>query len=223
VEDIEMEITWLGHSCFRLRGKDAAVVMDPAGKETGYSISRPSADIVTVSHDHPGHANVSGVAGSPRVLRGPGEFEVSGVLITGIRTYHDDSKGTKLGKNVAYVLELDDVRVCHLGDIGHLPSPEQVEAMSGVDILLAPVGGTNTIGAAAAAEVVSMLEPKLVIPMHYQTPASKDDLEPLDRFLKEIGAKTANDERQPKLAVTRSTLPNETKVQVLDYKGADKE
>jgi L-ascorbate metabolism protein UlaG (beta-lactamase superfamily) len=219
-----MEITWLGHSCFRLRGKDATVVMDPAGKETGYSISRPTADIVTVSHEHPAHANVSGVAGSPRVIKGPGEFEVSEVLIMGIPTYHDDEKGAKLGKNTAYVIELDEVRVCHLGDIGHVPTPEQVEEMSGVDILLAPVGGGNAIDARQAAEVVSMLEPKLVIPMHYQTPAEKQkELEPLDRFLKEVGAKNANDERQPKLSVTRSTLPGETKVQVLDYKGADKE
>jgi L-ascorbate metabolism protein UlaG (beta-lactamase superfamily) len=218
-----MEITWLGHSCFRLRGKDATVVMDPAGKETGYNISRPTADIVTVSHDHAGHNNVAGVAGSPRVLQGPGEFEVAGVLIMGIRTYHDNEKGQSLGRNTAYVIELDDVRVCHLGDIGHVPTPEQVEELSGVDILLAPVGGTNTIDAAAAAETISLLEPKLVIPMHYKTSASKDDLEPLDRFLKEIGAKMANDERQPKLAITKSTLPSETKIQVLDYKGADKE
>jgi L-ascorbate metabolism protein UlaG (beta-lactamase superfamily) len=218
-----MEITWLGHSCFRLRGKDATLVMDPLGKETGYSMSRPTADIITVSHDHEGHNNVSGVAGSPRALQGPGEFEVAGVLIKGVRTYHDSDKGRKLGKNVAYVVELDDVRICHLGDIGHVPTPEQVEEMSGVHILLTPVGGTNTIDAAAAAETISLIEPKLVIPMHYQTPAEKAELEPLDRFLKEMGAKAANDERQPKLSVTRSTLPGETKVQVLDYKGADKD
>jgi L-ascorbate metabolism protein UlaG (beta-lactamase superfamily) len=214
-----MEITWLGHSCFRLRGKDATVLMDPCGKETGYSMNRPTADIVTISHEHAGHNNVSGVAGSPRVVQGPGEFEIAGVLIMGIPTYHDGEKGEKLGKNTAYVLELDDVRVCHLGDIGHVPTPEQVEELSGVDILLAPVGGGTTINAAAAVETISLLAPKLVIPMHYKTPAAKDDLEPLDRFLKEMGAKTANEERQPKLSVTKSTLPEETKVMVLEYKG----
>src|SRR3990172_7707652 len=208
-----MEITWLGHSCFRLRGRDAAVVMDPCGKETGYNISRPAADIVTVSHDHPAHNNVGGVAGSPRVVQGPGEFEIAGVLIMGIPTYHDSEKGEKLGKNTAYVLELDDVRVCHLGDIGHVPTPEQVEELSGVDILLTPVGGGSTINAAAAVETISLLEPKLVIPMHYKTPALKDGgLEPLDRFIKEMGAKNAYEERQPKLSVTKSTLPEETKV-----------
>ena len=215
-----MEITWLGHSCFRLRGRDAAVVMDPCGKETGYNISRPAADIVTVSHEHPAHNNVGGVAGSPRVVQGPGEFEIAGVLIMGIPTYHDSEKGEKLGKNTAYVLELDDVRVCHLGDIGHVPTPEQVEELSGVDILLAPVGGGSTINAAAAVETISLLEPKLVIPMHYKTPALKDGgLEPLGRFIKEMGAKNAYEERQPKLSVTKSTLPEETKVLVLEYKG----
>ncbi len=214
-----MEITWLGHSCFRLRSRESVIVTDPCAKSTGYSIGRPTANIVTVSHDHPGHNNVAAVAGSPHVIQGPGEFEISGVLITGIRTYHDDEQGERLGKNVAYVLELDDVRVCHLGDLGHVPTPEQVEELSGVDILLTPVGGGSTISASAAAETVSLLGPKLVIPMHYQTPASKKKgLEPLDRFLKEMGATSALEERQPKLSVTKSTLPQETKVQVLDYR-----
>ena len=214
-----MEITWLGHSCFRLRGREAAVVTDPYDKSTGYTLGRPAADIITVSHDHQGHNNVSGVAGSPLVVEGPGEFEISGVLIMGVRTYHDSEKGQELGKNTAYVLEIDDMRVCHLGDLGHVPTPEQVEELSGVDILLAPVGGNSTIAAAAAAETVSLLEPKLVIPMHYQTPAAKAELDPLDRFLKEMGVPSAMDDRQPKLSVTKSTLPHETKVQVLDYKG----
>ena len=214
-----MEITWLGRSCFRLRGRDAAIVMDPCDKSTGYNIGKLTADIVTISHDHPAHANVAAVTGTPRVVQGPGEFEISGVLIMGVRTYHDGEKGAKLGKNTAFVLELDDVRICHLGDLGHVPTPEQVEDLSGVDVLLAPVGGNSTIGAAAAAETVSLLEPKLVIPMHYRTPAAKAELDPLDRFLKEMGAPSALEERQPKLSVTKSTLPEETKVQVLDYRG----
>jgi L-ascorbate metabolism protein UlaG (beta-lactamase superfamily) len=215
-----LEITWLGHSCFRLRAKEATILTDPCDKSTGYTIGRPTADIVTVSHEHPAHNNVSAVPGTPRVVQGPGEFEVSNVLIMGIPTYHDKDKGETLGKNTAYVFELDDMRVCHLGDLGHVPTSEQVEELGGVDILLAPVGGDSTLDGAAAAETVSMLEPKLVIPMHYQTPAAKAKLEPLDRFLKEIGAKDALNERQPKIALTRSTFPHETKVQVLDYKGA---
>ncbi len=216
-----MEISWLGHSCFRLRGRDAAIITDPCPKSTGYLIGRPTAAAVTVSHDHADHNNVSAVTGNPHVLKGPGEFEVSGVLVTGIRTYHDTEQGAELGKNIAYVMEIDDVRVCHLGDLGHVPTPEQVEELSGVDVLLIPVGGGTTIDAAAAAETISLIGPKLVIPMHYKTPAAKAELEPLDRFLKEVGAPDAQQESQPKLAVTKTTLPDQTKVVVLDYKGKD--
>ena len=214
-----MEITWLGHSCFKLRGRTASVVTDPPGKNTGYAIGRPTANVVTISHDHPGHNNVKAVTGSPRVVQGPGEFDVAEVLIRGTHTFHDQENGTALGRNTAFVMEIDDVIVCHLGDLGHRPTPEQVEELSGADILLVPVGGGTTIGGAAAAETVSLLGPKLVIPMHYQTPASKDKLEPIDTFLKEIGAPKAVEERQAKLSVTKSTLPQETKVQVLEYKG----
>ena len=214
-----MEITWLGHSCFRLRGREATVLTDPCDKSTGYSIGKPTADIVTVSHDHPGHNNVGAVAGEAKVVRGPGEFEIAGVLIMGIGTYHDGENGSKLGKNTAYVFELEDVRICHLGDLGHVPTSAQIEELGDVDILLAPVGGHTTIGATAAAETISLLEPKLVIPMHYGTPAVKAELDPLDRFLKEVGAPGADSERQPKLSVTKSTLPHELKVTVLDYRG----
>ena len=214
-----MEISWLGHSCFRLRGREAAIITDPCPKSTGYSIGRLTATAVTISHDHPDHSHVAAVTGDPHIVKGPGEFEIAGVLIMGIRTYHDDVQGSELGRNTAYVLEMDDVRVCHLGDLGHVPTPEQVEELSGVDVLLAPVGGGSTIDATAAAETVSLIGPKLVIPMHYKTPAAKAKLEPLDRFLKEMGADGALDERQPKLTVTKSTLPEQTKVIVLDYKG----
>ena len=214
-----MEISWLGHSCFRLRGREAAIVTDPCPKSTGYSIGRLTAAAVTVSHDHPDHSNIAAVTGDPHIVKGPGEFEIAGVVIMGVRTYHDDEQGSELGKNTAFVIEVDDVRVCHLGDLGHVPTPEQVEELSGVDVLLAPVGGGSTIDATAAAETVSLIGPKLVIPMHYKTPAAKAKLEPLDRFLKEMGADGALNERQPKLIVTTSTLPEQTKVLVLDYKG----
>lgn len=212
-----MEISWLGHSCFRLRGREAVVLTDPCHKSIGYSIGRPTADIVTVSHHHPGHDNVAAVAGSPRIIDGPGEYEITNVLITGIRTYHDGQRGARLGRNTAYVIEMDDLRICHLGDLGHVPNSEQAEEMSGVDILLAPMGGGSTLDAAAASETVSLLEPKLVIPMHYQTPAVAVQLDPLDRFLKEMGASGL--ESVPKLSVNRSSLPQETRVVVLDYRG----
>jgi L-ascorbate metabolism protein UlaG (beta-lactamase superfamily) len=212
-----MEIVWLGHSCFRLRAREAAVLTDPCPKSIGYNMGRPTADIVTVSHDHEGHSAVGGVAGSPRVVRGPGEYEMAGVLITGIRTYHDNQRGARRGTNTAFIIEAENLRLCHLGDLGHLPTPEQVEAMGGIDILLVPVGGGNTLDATAAAETVSLLEPKLVIPMHYATPATTRKLDPLDRFLKEIGA-SPDLTAQPRLSVSHGSLPHEIQVAVLDYK-----
>jgi L-ascorbate metabolism protein UlaG (beta-lactamase superfamily) len=190
--------------------------MDPCPKSAGYNMGRPTADIVTISHEHEDHSHVGGVAGSPRVLRGPGEYEIAGVLITGISTYHDTAKGSVHGKNIVFVIEAEEITLCHLGDLGHVPTPEQVEEMAGVDILLAPVGGGTALAAAAAAETISLLEPKLVIPMHYHTPASKAELDPVDRFLKEMGA--TNVTAQPRLSVNRSGLPAETHVVVLDYK-----
>jgi len=211
-----MEIVWLGHSCFRLRGREATILTDPCPASTGYSIGKPTADIVTISHGHEDHNYVKAVAGSPVVIDGPGEYEIHGAFVTGVATYHDERKGALRGGNVAFVLEMEDIRVCHLGDLGHTPTADQVEEMSGVDILLVPVGGRTTIDGATAAEVVNLLEPRLVIPMHYGTEAVTEKLESPDRFLKEMGAKSL--EPQPKLTVSRSSLPHETQVVLLDYK-----
>lgn len=212
-----MEIVWLGHSCFRIRAREATIVTDPCSKKTGYHIGKLSADIVSVSHEHEGHNHVTAVGNHPRILRGPGEFEVSGVSIIGIPTFHDARRGEERGKNTAYVFELEDLRLCHLGDLGHLPSEEQVEELSGIDILLIPVGGGSTIDAGVAMQTVNLLEPALVIPMHYRTEASTDPgLAPVDRFLKEMGASDA--ERTPRLTITRSGLPSETQVVYLEYK-----
>jgi L-ascorbate metabolism protein UlaG (beta-lactamase superfamily) len=210
-----MEITWLGHSCFRLKGSQATVITDPYSPDLGYKLGKPSARIVTVSHQHPGHSYIQGVGGQPRVVKSPGEYEISGVLIMGIATFHDNESGKKRGKNTVYHMEIDEVSVCHLGDLGHVLSVEQVEEIDDVDVLLLPVGGVSTVGAPMAAEIVRQLEPKAVIPMHYKTPALKRELEPVDRFLKEIGAKEVNP--QPKLSITKSNLPDTTQVFLLDY------
>ena len=212
-----MEITWLGHSCFRLRGKGATVVTDPFDKTSGYHLGKITADIVTVSHDHPQHSFVSGIGGEPKVLRVPGEYEIAGVFIYGIKTFHDSNKGQTRGKNTAYLMEIDDIKVCHLGDLGHVLSVGQIEELSDAEVLLIPVGGVSTIGASAAAEIVNLIDPKLVIPMHYKTEAVKMELEPLDKFLKEMGIKELSP--LPKLTVNKSGLPIDTQVVVLDYKG----
>lgn len=208
-----MEIIWLGHSCFRLRAKEATVVTDPYDRSTGYSLGRPTADLVTVSLDDPAHNNVDGVAGTPRVIAGPGEFEIAATSVVGVSTWNDKERARR---NVAYVIELEELRICHLGAIGVVPTSDQLEEIGSVDILLVPVGGGDALDAPPAAETVNLLEPKLVIPMHYKTDIEKTKLDPIDRFLKEMGAKSP--ETHAKIAVTRNSLPEETQLLVLDYR-----
>jgi len=210
-----MDISWLGHSCFRLKGSHATVITDPYSPDLGYSLGKTTARIVTVSHPHPGHSYIQGIGGQPKVVSRPGEYEISGVLVIGIATFHDGEGGKKRGKNTAYLMEIDEISVCHLGDLGHVLTGEQVEEIDNVDVLLLPVGGVSTINASKAAEVVRQLEPKVVIPMHYKTPALSWELEPVDRFLKEIGAKQVDP--LPKLSLTKSSLPASTQVFLLDY------
>ncbi len=210
-----MDISWLGHSCFRLRGSRATIITDPYSPDLGYSLGKPTARIVTVSHQHSGHSYVTGVGGEPKLVTGPGEYEISGVLIIGMTTFHDGERGKKRGKNTVYLIELDEVAVCHLGDLGHVLTTEQVEEIEKVDVLLLPVGGVSTIDAPLAAEVVRQLEPKVVVPMHYKTEALTRELEPVDRFLKEMGIKEVVS--QPRLSLTKANLPDTTQVFLLDY------
>ncbi|MGH7622386.1 MAG: MBL fold metallo-hydrolase [Gemmatimonadaceae bacterium] len=211
-----MELTWLGHGCVRIRAKEATVLTDPCDKSTGYSLGRPTADIVTVSIHDRGHDYVDGVAGSPRVIDGPGEFEISGASIVGVTTYRGKEKQIESGRNIAFIIEVEDMRIGHLGAIGHVPTSDQVEEMSNVDVLLVPVGGGESLDAAPAAETVSLIEPRLVIPIHFKTDVEKMPLDPVDRFLKEMGAKAV--EAQAKVSITRSSLPTETQALVLEIK-----
>jgi len=164
-----MEIVWLGHSCFRIRGKEATIVTDPFDRTLGYPVKKLTANIVTVSHPHPQHSFLEDVAGSPKVISRPGEYEIANVFINGIATFHDADGGEHRGKNTVYLVQIEEVSICHLGDLGHVPTAEQIEQMSDTDILMVPVGGGATIGAAAAVEIISLLQPKLVIPMHFKT------------------------------------------------------
>ena len=174
------------------------------------------ADMVTVSHEHSDHANVQAVKGKPKVIAGPGEYEINGIFVVGISTFHDEKQGQERGKNTIYLIDFEDLRVCHLGDLGHVPTQAQVEDIADIDVLLLPVGGGPTINAAEAAEIVSLLEPKIVVPMHYGTPELAFTLDPVDKFLKAMGS----DDVQPieTLKLSRSDLPEETQVVVLDYK-----
>ncbi|MGD0795646.1 MAG: MBL fold metallo-hydrolase [Dehalococcoidales bacterium] len=209
-----VDITWLGLSCFRIRGSQAIIITDPFPPESGYTLGKQTADIVTVSHQHPSHSYVQGIGGPPRIVKGPGEYEISGVLILGLTTYHDAVKGQSRGKNTSYLLEVDGMTICHLGDIGHVIGDEPLEEMGKIDILMLPVGGVTTITADMAAETIRKVEPKVVLPMHYKTPGSKRELEPVETFLKEMGQGAI--EPRPKLNINKNSLPLTTQVVILN-------
>lgn len=216
-----MDVTWLGHGCFRLRGRNAAVVTDPYPPSIGLKLSRMDANLVTVSHDHEDHNFTQVVRDGAYEVHGPGEYEIAGVSVIGVPTYHDSEKGAKQGRNTVYLIEMDEVRICHLGDLGHKLDDAEAEAVSAPDVLLVPVGGRTTMNGEQAAEVVRQLEPRVVIPMHYAIPGLKLQLDPVDRFLKEMGVTAA--EPQPKLSVQRSSVSEyETKVVVLEPKAEQK-
>ena len=191
------------------------MVTDPVPPESGYSLGKLTADIVTVSHQHPSHAYIKGISGSPKVIKGPGEYEIGGVMIIGMATFHDAEKGGQRGKNTVYLVEMDGISICHLGDLGHVLTTEQVEEIGDVDVLLLPVGGVATIDAAMATQVMRQLEPKAVVPMHYKTPAISRQLDPVEKFLKEMGIEQM--EPRPKLSLTRSNMPLSPQVFLLSY------
>jgi L-ascorbate metabolism protein UlaG (beta-lactamase superfamily) len=197
------DIQYLGHSCFRIRGRDGVVLMDPCDQSTTFDIGRPTASIVTVSHDHQDHTNVEAVRplkeDKLNVFRG----------ITGVRTYHDKKKGAERGRNVVFVVHIDDVSIAHLGDLGHDLTAGQIEEIGDIDVLFVPVGGHDTISASEAASVIAQLEPRLVIPMHYAAnpPSAEYQMDPLERFLQEMNIKEPTFEE--KLTVTSSNLPPE--------------
>lgn len=210
-----MEINWYGHSCFRLRDKDIAIVTDPYEKSLGISLPRMRADVVTVSHEHPDHSCIKQIKGEPIVLSTPGEYEIKGIFITGIASNYPPSD-KKYRDNTIFVFEIGGLNVCHLGDLDHVPSQEQVESLGDVHVLLVPIGGSNTLNAAQAAEIISLLEPRLVIPMHYAIPDIQVKLDPASKFLKEMGLREPSPESI--LKVTPSSLPEETQIVLLDYK-----
>lgn len=208
------EIKWFGHGCFRVRGREATILMDPVGRVRGYSLPKQKADIVTISHQHPGHNALGQVQDGYFLIDGPGEYEVSDVFIRGIRTFHDKQHGNVHGFNTVYLLELEELRICHLGDLGHTLTEAQVEALNDVDILLVPVGGGNALDTAGANEVIGQIEPALVIPMHYRTGSGDQGLEDISRFCKELGLE--NTTPQEKLTVRKSDLSETVKVVLLE-------
>ena len=211
-----MDIVWYGHSCFRIseRGQ-AAIITDPFGQELGYEVPRLKADIVTVSHDAPGHNFLEALKGYDHVISGPGEYEIGGVFILGIMTYDQSRENPR--RNVVYVFDYNSLIVAHMGDLDHVPSQSMIDALGPVDIALIPVGGGNSLSSSQAAEVVSLLEPSIVVPMHYRTDVLQSvDLDPVDRFLKEMGINSIQEESL--LRVSSGSLPEQTQVVLLDYR-----
>ena len=209
-----MEITWLGHACFRIKGAKTTIITDPYSPGVGELPSKLTADIVTVSHQNLGHDYRKAVTGNPHLISGPGEYEIGGVLILGIATNHDNAGGAEQGKNTVYLMEIDEISILHCGDLGQMLAAAAIEEIGGVDVLLVPVGGKTTIGAQTAADLVRRLEPKIVIPMQYPVKNIDSGLDPVDKFLKEVGVKDIT--LQPKLAVTKAKLPPTTQVVLLD-------
>jgi L-ascorbate metabolism protein UlaG (beta-lactamase superfamily) len=209
-----MDLTWLGHACFRMRGREGIVLSDPPDPKSGHAIPKTEAQLVTMSHDHPGHSSLRSVGGEPVVLQGAGEYEVQEILVTGVASFHDDEKGALRGKNTVFAVRLDDLVVCHLGDLGHeLPSSD-LERLGDVDVVLVPISGHDiNLSAAKAAEVIHQLDPRVVVPMSYDPEAKKKDT-PYERLLHELGVKEVTP--VPKLSVTRSSLPENVQLVALD-------
>jgi len=210
------EITWLGHACFRLKSKDATIIADPYDKSLGLGTIGQKADIVTISHEHPHHSTLSGIKGEPFVITGPGEYEVRGMFINGVWSYADDKQGKERGRNTIYLYHLDDLVVCHLGALGHPLSTQVVEDIGDVDVLLVPVGGNTSLTADKASEVISLIEPKVVIPMHYSTGRETAELDNLDKFTKVMGLKEYTP--QEKFSARASDLNEATQIVVLEAK-----
>lgn len=217
-----MEITYLGHSAFKIKTKTATVVTDPFDpKMTGIKFSGIEGDIVTLSHDHPDHNASDKVIGVKKVVEGPGEYEIMGVSMIGIPSYHDTNSGSDRGKNTIYIYEFEGLRLAHLGDLGHELSDDLINELGDIDVLMIPVGGEYTIGPKEASHIVSKIEPFFVLPMHYAMSGMAADLAsklvPVDDFLKECGLPS---ETLPKFVLKKEDISEDlrTKVVVLEKK-----
>lgn len=214
-----MEITHLGHASFKIKGKNVTIVTDPFNPQMmGIKFPKVEADIVTISHNHEDHNFLGIVDGQPIIVNGPGEYEIKGVKIIGVAAYHDSSKGSQRGKNTVYRILVDGISIVHCGDLGHKLDDNQLEMLEGANILMIPVGGFYTIDASVASEVVSQINPTIIIPMHYNTPGLDQKIfskmTGVETFLKEMGKESIVP--QPKLVVTKDKLPAEPMVVILE-------
>lgn len=210
-----MIISWYGQSCFKIESRGVVLAIDPFEKDIGLTPPRFKADVVLITHSHSDHRNRDAIQGEPFIIDGPGEYEVKGVGVRGVRTFHDSASGKERGVNTVYIVDLEDTKICHLGDLGEERLRQEVlEEIGDIDILMVPVGGTYTIDGKQAVFVASQIEPRVVIPMHYKIPKLTTSLAGKELFLKEMGAKEADS--LEKFVIKKKDLPEEeTRVVVL--------
>jgi L-ascorbate metabolism protein UlaG (beta-lactamase superfamily) len=210
-----MEISWFGAYSLRLRGRTASVITDPPPSDSGYKLPRStSADIISLTHEYPDRDTaVSAVQNPTRIVSGPGEYEVSGISIEALSTHQNINQETGEQKNVSYLIEIDEIMICHLGAIANVPQAELVEELSRTDVLLIPTGGGETLDMNGVTDTIALLQPRLVVPMNFKTPASNQGLEPIDRLITQMGL--SDIEPQPRLNVTPTNMPLDTRVVIL--------
>ena len=202
-----MTITWFGQSCFRIEAKEGSMLIDPFSPDIGLKPPKIKDDIVLVTHEHYDHNNIEGAGPEAFIIKNPGEYEKNGIAVLGIHSYHDKTEGKERGPNTIYVIKAEDMTVCHLGDLGQEKLDEkQVEEIGDVDILMIPVGGSYTINYKEALEVISQIEPKIVIPMHYKVKDLNIEIESADKFVKELGL---TPEKVDKFKIVKKNLPDE--------------
>ncbi len=210
-----MNISWYGHSCFKLDfeidNKEVSVVIDPYDESIGYKLPALSADIVLVTHQHKDHDNVKAVSfkdkKSAMVINSPGEYEVKKVFVQGVESFHDNKEGEERGKNIIYRIQSKGISFAHLGDLGGKLTTKQLDVIEGVDVLFIPIGGKYTINASQAVKVMNQVSPKIVIPMHYKLPKLTLDIEGLDKFLHEVSV--SDPKKLSELKVNSRSLNNE--------------
>ena len=216
-----MQIFWKGHSCFQIlanigKGNQVKIVIDPFSEEIGLKLPKMEADILLISHSHHDHNNKKAISGNPFLIEGPGEYEVKGVYVEGVHSWHDQKEGQERGENTIYTIEAEEMKICHLGDLGEKKlTDEQLEKIGDVDVLMVPVGGVFTISAKEAISIMAQIEPKITIPMHYSIPKLKIKLDGLEKFLKPLGIKKI--EPLPKLLIKKRDLsPEEARIVILE-------
>lgn len=212
-----MKIKWLGHSCFLITSSEGVkIITDPFDDQVGYEVPSEEADIVTTSHDHFDHNNIKAVKGNFVHIKEPGTYSEKGINIRGVATYHDEVGGRKRGRNVIFKFNVDGIEVCHCGDLGHVLTPEQVQEIGKVDVLLIPVGGTYTVDASKASEVVKLIKPAVTIPMHFKTDDIDFPIDGVDKFTAAMGYGERAGKQE--IEITKENIGSMPHVLILEYK-----